>query len=317
MTSAETIDVQTPVAVVITQRIAAENDAAYSAWQDKVGASVARQPGFVSRDVLPPSPPQQDAWVVVHHFAHLRDAQAWLSSDERRALMSEASGLTLGHDEVRIVAENPSSTPAASAMISHRVLPGNEERFLAWQSEISGAEARFPGFLGHRIERPIPGVQDDWVVVVTFDSPESLEKWVASPQREQLLERGSGIASEMRLERTRHGFGFWARDDQTDPVFKSNLIVLMMLYPVVFLWGYFVADPLFASHDVPFWLSLFIGNVVSTQLLGWFLVPWAFRRLSWWVKRHRRWQVHLAGYLIVCAVYAVSMALYAWLLSLR
>ena len=38
----------------------------------------------------------------------------------------------------------------------------------------------------------------------------------------------------------------------------------------------FVSGPMIDARGVPFWLSLFVGNLVSTQLLGWWVVPAAF-----------------------------------------
>jgi hypothetical protein len=62
---------------------------------------------------------------------------------------------------------------------------------------------------------------------------------------------------------------------------------------------------------------LFIGNLVSTQLLGWFLVPWAFSRFSWWLDGSASRGARVLGYGVVIALYLVSMALYAWLLAIR
>ena len=65
-----------------------------------------------------------------------------------------------------------------------------------------------------------------------------------------------------------------------------NMLVLMMLYPVVFVFGALVQKPLLVDNGVPFWLALFIGNVVSVALLNW-LVPWSARRFDWWLAPQR------------------------------
>lgn len=69
------------------------------------------------------------------------------------------------------------------------------------------------------------------------------------------------------------------------------------------------------SHGVPVWLSLFVGNLVSTQLLGWWLVPAAFRALDWWVTPKATLGRQIAGYALLGALYAASMGLYALLLA--
>ena len=76
----------------------------------------------------------------------------------------------------------------------------------------------------------------------------------------------------------RTGFEQWfpsAADGTSAPAaWKQNMIVLLLLYPVVFLFGLWVQTPvLMGKAGLPFWLALFIGNVVSVLLLNW-LVPW-------------------------------------------
>ncbi|MFB2556442.1 antibiotic biosynthesis monooxygenase [Herbiconiux liangxiaofengii] len=309
------------VTLVVHRRLAERDYGDYAAWQRRVAARVAEWPGFLEREVIAPNPPLQVDWVTVQRFRDVGSARGWLQSAERKNLIDEIGDRFVGNDDVHLVSDDsPHPAEAASVLISSRVPPHDEARFLEWQREISTVESRFDGFLGHKVERPVPGVQEDWVVVLSFDSDEHLQAWLDSPERAALLAEGAAYNEQLRLTRSSYGFGFWSKrapDALPDPVFKSNLLVLLMLYPIVFLWGYFIADPLFADHGVPFWLSLFIGNVVSTQLLGWFFVPWAFRMFSWWVKRGIPVKTHVLGYGIVLAVYALSMALYAWLLALR
>jgi antibiotic biosynthesis monooxygenase (ABM) superfamily enzyme len=309
-----------PVSLVVHRRLAEADHARYEAWQDEVGTRLAGWPGFLSREVLRPDPPHQVDWIVIERFRDRDAVREWMQSPERAALLSRIEGVLLGNDAVHVVTEEARHpAQAASVLITSRVAPEDEGAFLAWQRRISAAESRFEGFVGHRVERPVPGLQEDWVVVLSFETEADLDRWIDSAERRALIADGEAFTQQLSLTRASYGFGFWAgRDERApDPVFKSNLLVLLMLYPIVFLWGYFIADPLFASHGVPFWLSLFIGNVVSTQLLGWFFVPWAFRRFGWWLERGRPARVHVAGYAIVVGCYLLSMALYAWLLALR
>jgi antibiotic biosynthesis monooxygenase (ABM) superfamily enzyme len=312
------------VTLVVHRRLAEKDYEAYAVWQKRVAAAVSGWPGFLEREVIQPNPPLQVDWVTVQRFRDAGSARGWLQSAERKNLIDEIGDRFVGNDDVHLFSDEAKHpAEAASVLISSRVAPHDETRFLEWQREVSAVESRFEGFVGHKVERPVPGVQDDWVVLLSFDSDAHLTAWLESPERQALLDEGAAYNEQLTLTRSSYGFGFWSGrsngspDATPDPVFKSNLLVLLMLYPIVFLWGYFIADPLFADHSVPFWLSLFIGNLVSTQLLGWIFVPWAFKLFSWWVKRGVPVKTHVLGYAIVIAGYAVSMALYAWLLGLR
>jgi hypothetical protein len=87
-----------------------------------------------------------------------------------------------------------------------------------------------------------------------------------------------------------------------------DAVVLLLLYPIVFLWGVYVGTPLLdhALH-LPFAVNLFIGNIFSVGLTG-FLVPWtANGPLAWWLRPKTPKQatgVHLLGAAIICAIYA-------------
>jgi antibiotic biosynthesis monooxygenase (ABM) superfamily enzyme len=61
------------------------------------------------------------------------------------------------------------------------------------------------------------------------------------------------------------------------------MIVLLLLYPIVFLFSFFVQGPyLMTAFRLPFATALFCGNVVSTILLA-FLVPLVANRMVWWL----------------------------------
>ena len=72
-------------------------------------------------------------------------------------------------------------------MISTRIKPGQEAAYRQWEQRIAAAQARAPGFQGYRLEPPIPGVQDHWVVILRFDTDANLQAWLDSPERQKLL----------------------------------------------------------------------------------------------------------------------------------
>ena len=308
-----------PVTLVVHRRVADGDNPVYAEWQRRVGDALSRWPGFLDRWVLPPMPPGQVDWIAAQRFSTADAARNWLHSAEREALIREAAPMFVGNDDVQIYTNEQEDEPeSVSAVIATRLPPEREADFLEWQREVMAAESRFEGFRGHRLERPIPGVRDDWVMRLSFDTDEHLSAWLRSEERQELLAKGAAFNENMSVTRSAVGFGFWAPGPRaTDPVFKNNLLVLLMLYPLVYLWGYFVSAPLIDSHGVPIWLSLFIGNLVSTQLLGWFLVPWVFSRFSWWLDGGASRGARVLGYGVVIALYVASMALYAWLLAIR
>jgi antibiotic biosynthesis monooxygenase (ABM) superfamily enzyme len=210
--------------------------------------------------------------------------------------------------------------PAApvSAVISTRVTPGQEGAFQEWQRKIAATEAKYEGYQGYKLEPPIPGVQDDWVMVVRFDNDAHLDSWLNSAERKQLLADSSAFDAETHIRKIQSGFETWftsppGAERPKPAAWKMNMIVLMVLYPVVFLFGFFVGTPLLTRAGVPFWLSLFIGNIVSVSLTGWWLIPQGSKWLTWWVfpDKDAPPSTVWTGAAIVLAVYAISLALFS------
>jgi len=80
----------------------------------------------------------------------------------------------------------------------------------------------------------------------------------------------------------------------------------------VFVLGALVQNPLLVNRGVPFWLALFIGNIVSVILLSW-LVPWSARRFDWWITPQGASvpRINLIGAGAVIGLYIVCLLAFA------
>jgi antibiotic biosynthesis monooxygenase (ABM) superfamily enzyme len=315
------MEASAPVALVIQTRIADEGTAAYVGWQGRVGQLLQGRKGFLGQEVIAPSPPAQPDWIVVQRFQSLEDARSWMQSDDLHRLIAEVAGYFVGHDDIFLRTDVQEKNLPVSAIISCRVAPEDAEGFQRWEDKVFRAEVRAPGFVGHKLTKPIPGIQENWVIVVQFDTDENLTRWLDSPVRAALLEEGKQYQGDLRVRKSNYGFALWARDATAPPsdplwILKSNLIVLLVLYPTVYVWGYLIGHPLIDAKGAPAWLSLFVGNLASTQLLGWFFVPWALKAFDPWLSTKSAPVTQLAGWVILLLLYALSMAGFAYVLSL-
>lgn len=273
---------------LITQTsVLPDHDAEFAAWQQRISDAVASFPGFIDHKVIPPTPPAQADWVIVQRFATTAAASVWLASPERRRLIEAIQPIIVGRDDIHVVEDDAPRPPdAVSAVISQRIAPGNEERFRAWGQKIVAAQAQFPGFQGFKLNPPVPGIQDDWVTIIQFDTEPHLNDWIASPQRRALLAEAAPFLSDIHHRTVRSGFDQWFRVDGAamPPAWKQNLLVLMALYPVAFLFGHFVQTPLLMGRlGLPFWLAFFVGNAAGILILSQ-TVPWISEKFAWWLQ---------------------------------
>jgi uncharacterized protein len=290
----------------------------FGQWQSAISAAAAEFPGFITQSVLPPNPPLQVDWVIQQRFTNVEAASAWLRSERRARLLDVAQPMLAGPDDVHLVRDSAAGAQPSpvSAVISSRVRPGQEAVFRAWEQRIATAQAQSPGFQGYRFEPPIPGVQDDWLAILRFDNERNLQTWLDSPERKKLLQETASFLEEFHARVVRTGFEQWfpsAPDGTSAPPWKQNMIVLLLLYPVVFLFGLWVQTPILMGRaGLPFWLALFVGNVVSVLLLSW-LVPWVSNGFRWWLApaRDAGRRTSLEGAALVILLYVVWLFLFS------
>jgi antibiotic biosynthesis monooxygenase (ABM) superfamily enzyme len=305
------------VSIVTQTGVRPESAEAFARWQGETSTTIANFPGFIEQRLLPPKPPLQLDWVILQRFDSLEDAQRWLGSAERAKRLEGAAAMVVGRDDVHIVRdEAEGKKPAAvSAVISTRVKPGKEAEYVAWERKIAAVQSRARGLQGYRFEPPMPGVQDDFVAILRFDSEANLQAWLDSPERQKLVEEAAPLTEEFHARMARTGFEQWfptaGPGSAPLPVWKMDMIVLLLLYPIVFLWGVWIGVPLLADRlHMPFAIALFVGNIVSVGLTG-FLVPWTANRLTWWLQPTRNvLGMNLLGAALIAAIYAACVLIF-------
>jgi antibiotic biosynthesis monooxygenase (ABM) superfamily enzyme len=122
----------------------------------------------------------------------------------------------------------------------------------------------------------------------------------------------------VRARIVRTGFDQWFSQGAnagaaSPPGWKQNMLVLLQLYPVVFLFGLLVQGPVLTNMlHMPFWLSLFVSNVASVILLSW-LVPWTVARFGWWLRPAAQDAApdDRLGAGLIAALYAVAMLVFS------
>jgi antibiotic biosynthesis monooxygenase (ABM) superfamily enzyme len=302
--------------IVIRTRVRGPSEE-FEHWQRELGQAAGAFPGFIDQAVLPPSPPEQAHWVTLQWFEGAGDALRWLNSDRRRDLLASASPSLLDPDDIHIVRNDGAggSSPGASAIITARVRPGCEDAYRAWQQRIAAALSLAGGFCGYRFEPPIPGVQDSWLVVMRFDAEANLEAWLDSPTRKALLDEAAPFIEDSRLRVAGVGLDRWFQIPSgavIPPAWKMSMLVLLVIYPTVFLFDRLVGTPLLADRGVPPWLALFLGNAACVSLMSW-LVPWAGRRFRWWLEPRRddAARVTRLGVGMVVGLYALWLLAFA------
>ena len=91
------------------------------------------------------------------------------------------------------MSEKAADTGSVTVVVAHRVRPEHEAEYLQWAASINNACRAFPGFAGIELVRPVPGVQNDYVVIYRFDSYQHLDDWLNSEVRRAFLAQGQSF----------------------------------------------------------------------------------------------------------------------------
>jgi len=152
------------------------------------------------------------------------------------------------------------------------------------------------------------------VAILRFDTDANLQAWMDAPLRQKLLQQAAAFTDAFHIRIVKTGFDQWfppaAPGTPAAPMWQQNMLVLLMLYPVVFLFGLWVQTPLLMGRlGLSFPVALFAGNITGVLLLN-FLVPCIGRRFNWWLnpRAGQAWQVRAAGTALVIGLYGVLLA---------
>jgi antibiotic biosynthesis monooxygenase (ABM) superfamily enzyme len=264
----------TAATVIIGQRVAPGREQDYKSWQQRMNLEASKYPGFLAAEINPPTAVQPD-WIVVYRFDSVAHVQAWLNSSTRQELLGQGRRYFDGPGTQQVIGGGARPTdPLVTVVVTHRVSQENVDEFLAWQERLRLAESEFPGFRGTELFRPIEGIQEEWTALYRYDSADDLDKWLVSKERQQLLAEGEKFA-DFHSRTIDNSFGSWfAFDEHGNEApppsdIKTSVAVWVGLYPTVVLLTLAVS-PL----HMPLWLSLLIGNLLSSFTMTFVTMPY-------------------------------------------
>lgn len=185
----------------------------------------------------------------------------------------------------------------ACAVIVQQIPPDAVAWFLEWQKGVEEAAKGFKGFRRTDIYPPREGQGDQWVVVIEFDDEASLQSWLSSPVRQELVAKLRARAGDFELEAHPGGLGvFFTRKPNSPPLpgWKIVVSVVVGLYPTVMLLALFPGPYL---APLGFALSMLISNFLSGIILQWIAMPIVNKVLGPWLQANseKQWAVSLGG----------------------
>jgi antibiotic biosynthesis monooxygenase (ABM) superfamily enzyme len=308
--------IETEKAAILTTKLAIKPDniVDFADWQSHFNAGIAAYPGFVSLEILSPVLPEQPKWLLVQRFYSSQDLANWRQSEIRHDFMAKLEKYLVSKDTFEeVISTNAGIQGGITEVFITQVVPENEKAFRKWIAKIHCAEAKFPGFRGVYVQSPTPGSSANWITLLQFDTPEHLDCWLNSPERQKVLSEAQALISVMESHRMISPYAGWfasiAQTAVLPPVWKQTMLVLLVLFPIVVFELKYLG---LLTEGLNPSLGTFIGNAISVSLISWPMMPIALSFLGWWLipKAEHSRRDTLVGLLIVIVLYLIEIALF-------
>ncbi len=304
--------IKQPTITTLRVNISPESKIAFVNWQAKLNAVITGFPGFISLEFLS-SPDQQEAWTVVQRFYDAEKVSSWRASKQHMELMDELRSLVADNDIKETTGGESNSGCGVTEVIVTQVNPGNEKAYRDWSAKIHQIEAKFPGFRGVYLQSPTHSQGRNWITLLQFDTPENLDHWLTSTERQKILNESVPLITSLESHRVVSPYAGWfasiAKSGEAPPVWKQTMIVLLVLFPIVMLELKYLSP---WTANLGGSLSTFIGNALSVTLISFPMMPIAIWFLGWWLSpgNEKRLQKTVAGSAIVFLLYLIEVLIF-------
>ncbi|MBX9567330.1 MAG: hypothetical protein K2X77_00440 [Candidatus Obscuribacterales bacterium] len=287
-----------------------ENLSVFTKFISELTMMSAKAAGFWGGELLAPGA-NGSTWTLIQRFETVEQAQEWLNSSERRKFLEQLPTVLAG-ESIPISDElNSGTLTEVSTSIVTYVKPDATDLFFDWEAKIIAAQAKRSGYRSLQLQTPPPSQPHQWTSMVRFDSPASLEGWFSSEDRRLLIAEADALVHKSELRRVPSVFPGWVPLDEkgnAPKLWKTALLVLLGLFPVVMLQQIFLSPFLHGLHPVIKTFVSLVGSVAATSFLT---MPYFVVSFKWWLFPKK--EDHLAslkGALILTALFLASIGIF-------
>lgn len=249
-------------------------------------------------------------WTLIQRFESIAQAQDWNASPIRTSLLEQLPARLGQTIDVRDELKDDTLTEVTAAIVTH-VKPEMEKDFFEWEAKIIAAQAMRSGYRSLRLQTPPKSQPQQWTSMVKFDSPGSLDAWFASSERRELMSAAEKLVKKSEIRAVPGVFPGWVPlDEKGQPprIWKTALLVLLGLFPVVVLEQIFVMPWLQALHPV---VRTFIGLVGSVAATSFITMPYFVASFKWWLfPKKSDSAASIKGLLIMIVFFAAEIWLF-------
>jgi uncharacterized protein len=300
------------IAITVLHRVG--DPEVFDAWGARARSAAEATPGFVAFSASSRRDSSLD-WAIAMTFESENLLHEWLDGATWKTLVRRGAERGLLRLSSDLVIADGAVLPTGVGVVSSNVSDGMEADFHAAHGRLTKAASEFSGYEGTAVFPP--DASGEWRSLIRFRTEPQLSEWLRSSQRNEVLPPvRSSLEQDFSVFAQPPPLGTNVRrvngKTAMTPSWKTAMLLLMVLYPMVMLQSKFVA-PVIGRLGAQPWLSVWLGQVVSVALMQWWLMPTV---ASWC----RRWldpvdgaglRISLRGAAVAVIAYVASLAVFA------
>jgi len=177
---------------------------------------------------------------------------------------------------------------AVTTIIVQRPYKQHISAYEHWLKQIVPKAQQFPGHRGVNIIRP-HGQQQDYTIVLHFDTESHLRAWLDSDVRKSLIEEVRPWLDTDETIEIKTGLEFWFTPPDSRKAarpYKQFLVTLSAIFPLSLLVQALLA-PVWASFtfSVPLAVKAFLSSFIIVGLMTFVIMPRYVRLVASWLYR--------------------------------
>ena len=134
-----------PAILIATAKVRPGKEDAFATWKAHHDTIIAKFPGFISSDIMPPTRPDSNEWTIILNFRSNEDLVVWQKSKERAEIIAEGVPLFEGGNFREVVqigesGERPDGN--VTEVIFSKIKPGKEDTYREWAARMQSAQAK-------------------------------------------------------------------------------------------------------------------------------------------------------------------------------
>ena len=184
---------------------------------------------------------------------------------------------------------SPGPDEVVTLIVKHRVKAGFEAPYEAWLRNIVKVAAQNVGHLGVDVVRGKHAGLDTYTSVLRFCSTEAMQRWLDSPQRQELVNEAAPMLADGDQTEVNPVNEFWfspqAEAGTPPPRWKQAVVTLLVILPhtllVPLLWGPLLQLNALLSNYV---VATFLITLTIVLSVVYIFMPMATRLFAPWLS---------------------------------